>query len=813
MITPNETDPRGTFASTVCEAQPVTPEAATHCPQAGDASLVTVTASPIESRCASPLSPACSLTDSLTPSLGPIQPVADVPSYLDTRRPVRHHRDEPSLFITLPDIVRARVNFLLGDEPVSGPIGYAQTLIKGGLSVRAACDRAFAKFVNVPRSPLSSVQRFRAQFDAWAKSGDWVSLVNRAQAGPKWQVKKDTGLPDVFVEFCEQRISRFARADGKRQAWVSIVRQWRTGRNPEGNSEPIPGYGQRPMTLKGRAVLGGFWQDWAAQAYPGRKFVEAPIPPGWSRSNVMERLKQRGKFTRAVRALTQEGIAAAKEFLPQHLTSRADLRFLELVTFDDVRTDWLIFDPETGQPCELWLLVARDQATAMVLGFVVHPSRLRDDGTASHLGLQEMKELAAWLLEKYPLPPYTCTWRVERGTATFSLACAIALQEMLPGRIKLSYTSMIGGKSPAGYQEKAKGNSRGKASHESHNRLFHTQGSFVPGQTGAHYAIRPADLQARANECIETWEMRQRLPEHLRGEEKYSLLQLHQARPLIFQFCLDQNFRTDHALEGFEKVLEWLDPSSGKWMPQSAYRHAESASGSEPAATIEFRQRMESPVERAIKLMAGYQWTKVSPDVVITFLTHTIRQVPVAENGEVSAKFEGTVCTFAPPSIDLPVLGTQLMPGRKALAYFHPHDPSFLHLTNGKGQILGTWFRRARVGHSESELLAQAMRYTADALKTAQQHAAGLATDERARLDDIRAHNLALAERGNEFNQVTDAPPASASASEPAVLRSPVAAALASTPRTRQAVQDEAKALEKLADDARATLRKSAAMY
>jgi hypothetical protein len=129
-----------------------------------------------------------------------------------------------------------------------------------------------------------------------------------------------------------------------------------------------------------------------------------------------------------------EGTAAAKELLPHILSTRAGLRFLELVTFDDVRTDWLIFDPESGQPCELWLLVARDQATAMVLGFVMHPARARDDGSDSHLGQREMKQLAAWLLERYPLPlDYISTWKVERGTATLSQGSAQALQGVAAG--------------------------------------------------------------------------------------------------------------------------------------------------------------------------------------------------------------------------------------------------------------------------------------------------------------------------------------------------------------------------------------------
>jgi hypothetical protein len=144
----------------------------------------------------------------------------------------------------------------------------------------------------------------------------------------------------------------------------------------------------------------------------------------------------------------------------------------------------------------MWVLVARDEATAMVLGFVMLPATVREDGKATHLGAQQMKELAGYLLQTYLLPVgYVVNWIVERGTATLKEAVALALGELFDHRIKVHYTSMIGGLSPTGYKEKKKGNSRGKASHESHNRLFQTQGSFIGGQTGNRWDIRPAQFR------------------------------------------------------------------------------------------------------------------------------------------------------------------------------------------------------------------------------------------------------------------------------------------------------------------------------
>lgn len=700
-----------------------------------------------------------------------VQPIADLPSYLSTRAPVPSHKDEPALFTRLPEALRHEV------KSWEHAFRRVRSLSSGrdAISVQAACKLALAESHALRGTPLKT---FRFKYDVWLKSGDWLTLVNRCRAGADWQ-DRDDGLPSAFIEkVCAPHYARFARADGKRQAILAIQRWWRTGRDLDGLAKPIPGYEA----------------DW-------NKRNPEVYPAGWSHSNIRRQIKARAQFTPAVRALLHEGIAAAKEQLPTVLATRAGLRFLEVVTFDDVRIDTLIFDPETGQPCELWLLVARDQATAMVLGFVMHTTLSRDmAGTTvarQGLGQKEMKQLAAWILERYPLPlDYLSTWRIERGTATLSEGSALALQEMLPDRIRISYTSMIGGKSPLGYREKATGNPKGKASHESHNRILQTQSSFLPGQTGAHYGIRPAALKARADECAAIWELRNRLPEHLRGQEQYTLLLPAQARKALFQICLDQNFRTDHALEGFDQILEWLDPATGKWMPQSMFG---SSRGNE--APITFRKRMEMPVERAVKLIAGHRWTKASPDVIIAFLQHTIRPVKINATGEIKFSIEDSPITFYPPAGVEGWRGQQ--DSKRSLAYFNPDDPRFLHVTDAKGAILGTWYRRERAAYHDQTVLQEALRYTANALKSAQEYAQQISAGQRAQIETVRAHNAEL-ERGNEFVEVA-APPIAIDSK-----RSLVAAALSSAPATRAQIKADAQAAEAADDESLRLFRQAA---
>lgn len=646
-------------------------------------------------------------------STGSVQPVRDVQAYLADRKPVADCVEEKHLLITLPRKVQEEVKALVR------ACKFVAGLVKDKFSVQAACKQALSVFDKWHWK----LGTFRQKYDVWAKTRDWVTLVNRAKAPAAWKAG-NAGLPVAFLDHCEKKLGRFARRDGKRQALLAIHRHWKTGRDEDGAEQPIPGY---------------------EDGWRGRD--RENLPTGWGYDNVCDQIRKRARFTKATRAWLHEGESAAREFLPHQLGSRSKLRFLEKVTFDDVRMDWLVFDPATGQAVELWLLVARDEATAMVLGFVMHPATVREDGKATHLGARQMKELAAYLLERYPLPPYLVHWLVERGTATLAEAVKAALAELFNARIKVHYTSMIGDKSPVGYVEKRKGNSRGKASHEAHNRLFHTQASFLPGQTGSSWSIRPADLEARVKECQEIHAKAQQLPADQREQVQYPLLTIEQARAKFAQLCHEQNLRDDHQLEGFDKLVEvW---SGDRW---------EVAEAAVPGAQC--RTRMERPVERAMRLIRTVdRWDKVSPEIIVSFLEHTQRWVTVTAKGEVELLLEGRKVYFRHA-------GDPLEPGTKALAYLQPSEPQFLHLTTGNGRVLGTWCQRGRGDFLDAEALAEAMRYTHAARESAKATAAELAAPQRERLEAMREHNAALHE---QFTSITDAPAAGGLLSESAV--------------------------------------------
>lgn len=621
------------------------------------------------------------------------QPVTDIKAYLETRRPVPSYEQEEALFVRLPITERARVRRL------QAAVIYVRNLTAGKhpMKVQPACRKALAIYPEF--QPLKT---FRGKYDAWLKEQDWLKLANLARAGAAWQTGQ-RGLPDVFLDHVAARMGDFKRGDAGEQAIISIHRQWRTGRNHRGELQPIPGY---------------------EAAWDQRNV--ALLPDGWHPTNIRKQLRKRGKFSKAVKALRHEGIAAARAFVPQVHSTRKELRFMEEVQFDDVRCDFRVLDTVTGQICDLWLLVARDRATTMLLGFGMRPALAREDGTQSHLKLQDMKQLFGWLLETYGLPAWTMTAKIEHGTATLSEAVKASLEEMLGDRISVSYSSMIGGKSSAGYAERALGNSRGKAMLESLNRLMHMMASHLPGQIGAHYGKRPAEAIARETEAQEIW--RTHKPED-REQLAYPVLTLAQARTALFEIFRQQNQRTDHDCEGFDKVIERYDAGTQSWLIVPP--------GEAVPPDCQVRARMESPIERAARLLAGCEpFSRVSPEIIASLYAHTHRRRPVEANGEITLTHEGKLLRFGPPGPEF-----ALVPETKCLCYFNPHDPRFLTLTDGRGGILGTWLRIGLINNGDRDALAAAIRHSATALNAAKDRANDLAAGEQVQLQAMRDHN------------------------------------------------------------------------
>ncbi len=280
---------------------------------------------------------------------------------------------------------------------------------------------------------------------------------------------------------------------------------------------------------------------------------------------------------------------------------------------------------------------------------------------------------------------------------------------------------------------------------------------------------------AREAECREIWEIAQYLPAHLRSQVGYPMLTVDQARTSLFKIFAIQNTRTEHSLEGFPDVLEWYDPATGKMMPQNTIPQP-----LPPGAKVYKRKQM--PVERAAELLGQCdKFTPVSPEIIIAFLSHTQRKVVVEDSGEIIFRHQGRDYVFRSPGYEIP-------PGTKLLGYHHEDDPAYLHLTDAKGGVAGTWLRIDRIRANDKDALAKMIQYTAGALKMAREAAEELAAPERAELESLRSRNAELMASA-DCHQVVDPAPQSV---EPAT--STVARVLTAAIAKRDADQQQTKA-------------------
>lgn len=654
---------------------------------------------------------------------------------------------------------------------------------------QAEIHLAAAEFDGQRGFARNNIQRF---FYLWLRGNkeippkDWRLCVDRARAGALWwrQTSGDHGLPAEFLD-----VVRELWASNKRsftQAHAQLQRWWETGYRRDAlgrlQRQPIPGY--------------GYWEDWYRAQYPGHILpARAPWPmEGWS----LENLRRRLHLSKATKLAVRQGIATARSATPFILRTREGARPLELVYFDDVKVDFRVIDPVTGQVCDLWLLVAMDYATGCILGFWMRPAKSREDGTQEHLRLSDMKAFAGWLLERFGLPRgYVVTWKVENGTATFSDAVAAALGQLLGERLVISYGSMVTGKSGAGLKERSVGNSRAKAHLEASFNLLHNVAADLPGQTGRRWDVRPADLAAREKLATEQWATISAQAPEVMSQARLGLLMLNEARDHLRRVFHEMNSRTNHSMEGFEDLWQWAGPADGLWKGREEFVK-------ENPTEFRTRIRKESPYERLARLAKAIVFDQVPGAAMAHFYETSQHSVRVNERGEIEfeppkevehlAKSKKLIfCRPSGDTTDYRKLGS-------LLAYYCPQEPDWLHLTRPAPHhgYVACWARRGRVGlHDDPQRLADAFRYTGTAWAAERQARDQVLAPERATLAEAAAHNAALVSQAGMDASVRLPAPSSGPAIAPVVTG--MAAARAATRTGTQARHDTQEAIRRTA--------------
>lgn len=414
----------------------------------------------------------------------------------------------------------------------------------------------------------------------------------------------DTEKPQEFLEELARRAGNNKRVSSK--ALDALHADWRAGKS-------IPGYGTWVdywVRTMGAEPVPAYCPEWF-------------LPEGWSPRNLRRALPGQ-----AALGLARDGFFATHSKLPQVRFDYRGLRPFESVVFDDVRPDWLIAVPGYKEACELWLLVAMDAATRVILDWVslvVVPNA--ETGRKESLLEEHMQILVGQLLLKYGVPVgYTSTYTMENAKATIRPHLRQLLATISGGAIQVETTRMVNRALPGGFGERHGMPWDGpKKLLESFFRTFHDSAGALPGQTGSVQMLNaPAELEARQKEHTALMRECEGLPAEVVSQLQSTFLTQAEAIGAVEKLFTQLNARTEHRLEGFERVQVWRFPEDLAWRPLDELRRYPR----EQVRRALFDTRLESPISRFERLTRDLAPTlRVPEDALIPFLAKTVRKV------------------------------------------------------------------------------------------------------------------------------------------------------------------------------------------
>lgn len=515
-------------------------------------------------------------------------------------------------------------------------------------------------------------------------AGDWRILVRKYWLANSIDDSDLCSLPSDFVDFWRGLAGANQRkCRPQRRALLRRLEQWRKG-DP---TAAIPGYDAPPPNL-------------------GRTSYTSPTshPRGWSERNLYRLLAT--PETRVELALQRIGTAAAIQLLPAIPGTRAGVRFLEYVMFDDVWLDRKIVVPGYPNPVRLLQLGCLDYATGVYLKFGQRPELPTDTGARERLKERDMKWLVAMILEEWGYPlDYDMHLVLEHGTATLREHDCRALFDWSGGRIKPCYSTMEG-QLVLAWEERGKGNPRAKAALESWHNLFHNENGALIGQVGKDRDHSPAALMGMEREARNLATSAAFLTPADRARLRFPFADREQAHRETLEVVHRINTRTDHECEGFETILEWrLKGVEDTWRSEAAL--ASLCNSCNPSSSfnldlIEWRSRKESPLERLARIGANVPRGKITPGLLCKFYEDCRVQKSLSSDGLFKFTFEGKEYIFGP--------GQGLRGDVEYLGHFPPVDPGHIHLTLD-GAYIATLPRVRRIQRGDHQALAAAIKH------------------------------------------------------------------------------------------------------
>lgn len=548
----------------------------------------------------------------------------------------------------------------------------------------------------------------------------------------KIYAKPNKKLPPEFVQEVKRRIEANARS--ARAAMAELKDAWARG-------ESIPGYGT--------------WREFHAYRFPERdvpaRWPFGFYPEGWSERNLYDQ-----QSSKAERTLKRRGIAAAKRYLPHVARDLSGLRPLELIVIDDFEPDFMVqaWNPETKrwQICRCTGLLAQDAATRRKLAVGLKPRFKDEDGKSISITRADVQTLLYSVFSTHGLPTaYGCTLLCENASAAITGDFELAL-ELLLG-VQVTRTGLIFERTLRNGFKQAGGKPWEKGTIESLFNLVHNTAASLPGQKGASYQLKPADLEAKLLYAEKLLNL-DGLPPEVVAELRVPFLKFDEALTAMERIFARIEERTDHRCDGFREVFHYRLPKTAALLPEGD--PALALATPEQLLAAEVVTLRESPLQRWERLVSETKFQPIAAHLLACLLL-TPKKITL-RNHKLCFAHASQGYTYFDAESEI----MRLPEGTDVLGYFDPARPEVLHVTDLKGHYLGQVRRHGyRVAINDPAAIAAEQAAVSHLVRSLVAGLNARHAGENARLAADDAHNVRLQLEHGVSEPVRHLPPPS----------------------------------------------------
>ncbi len=550
-------------------------------------------------------------------------------------------------------------------------------------------------FSAVAAATATSPSTVRRKYYAWRKQG-WLGLVNRS----RYPLPGKNTLPAPFLTHWKTLLEQHQRDDVGRQAHRVLLTQldrWARTADP---AAAVPGYTAPPAA-----------DSWCGTA-------RRHVPAGWSYRNL---IRHQPRTINLV--LRRRGPKAAAMHLPSNYTTRAGLKVLERVFFDDQEYDTKVVLPGkhgNSKPMRPMGFNALDHLTAKFVNHVIKLTRHDlDDGSKKQLNQRDFVWMVIATLQRagYRDDSTGTAYIFEHGTATGYAGFDTLLNSVTGGRVTVHRSGRFGDPAFADmhFRGQSSGNFKFKAPLESIFHLVRTHMAALPGPTGRHFGAKPEESHGLDSYGKKMLALYNSLDHHLAELVRFPFLTFPQFLALAHAIYTAIDTRTDHHLEGWQSAgfsaPEWRLGDDTPWLPQSKFLDLPPDKQQLAADLIERRVRHMSPAEAYAQARQAdrHKITHLDDSFIPALVPHDwAYPVKVTKQHEIVIhdQLQDPEPMHYMARVQTPTgHSDNLQPGAQFRALLNPYHPDRLHLLDTAGRYIGVASRWVKPVASDTEAI------------------------------------------------------------------------------------------------------------